>query len=245
MNRDFVTQLKRSLMWQFLREKVDYGLNFAERGFQTVMLDNVSLLATKMGLNVYLAEALAICRAGFFVGFGNQGFDVFYQIFKENGFDTPVEDLAFNFIVYDMYQSFMTCPEEFKPYLKHLFSSTPLECDIEEVKLVTMCYNAMNKIKFAKNISHQEFLNVEKKIFKLFETEFLKENKVIDLNYDNLLPQGINLNKIMTDEHKKMLVENIVTSLEDFNKKNEITNKILYNFFLEIIEVGYYDVILK
>ena len=86
------------------------------------MLDNESMLAYKMKLNEDLAMALAICKAGFFVGYGNQGFDVFYQIFKENGFSKEVNDLACDFVLYDMIESFIKCPEEFKPYLKMLFS---------------------------------------------------------------------------------------------------------------------------
>ena len=145
--KDLKKKLQRSLMWQFLREKSEYGSNMSERGFQQICVDNAGMLAYKLGLNDALVESLAICKGSYFPIYGKAGKIAIQEYLEGKGVNKTDNELGLNFVKYDMKESGMSYSHEFESYLKELFSDNAKNSSKPEVRIVAICYELMELIK--------------------------------------------------------------------------------------------------
>ena len=219
--KDFKRKLQRSLMWQFLREKSEYGSKMSERGFQQICVDNAGILAYKLGLNDALAESLAICKGSYFPVYGKAGKNAVHEYLESKNANKTDNELGYEFVKYDMIESFMSCPKEFDDYLKELFSDNAKTSSVPEVRIAAICYELMELIKPAMSISHSKFLEIEKETFKELEKQCLEKGDVVQIKefpeIENIaIPTKIEL----SDSDKKIVFKELddLTSKNDFNQ---------------------------
>ena len=228
---DFKRRLQRSLMWQYLREKSEYGSKMSERGFQQICVDNAGLLAFKLGLDAYLAESLAICKGAYFPVYGKAGKMAIQQYLESKGVHKNNNELGYDFVKYDMIESGISCPKEFDGYLKELFSDNAKNSIIPEVKIVAICHELMEMIKPSMNISHSKFLELEKEVFKELEKQSLEKGEPVQIKeFFEIKNLTVPVCKILSTEDKEVVFKELdyLTSRYDFNKA-----------VLEFIETGY------
>ena len=88
-------------MWQYLREKSEYGSKMSERGFQQICADNAGILAYKLGLNDALAESLAICKGSYFPVYGKAGKNAVHEYLESKNANKTDNELGYEFVKYD------------------------------------------------------------------------------------------------------------------------------------------------
>ena len=229
--KEFKRKLQRSLMWQYLREKSEYGTSLSERGFQQICVDNAGMLAYKLGLNDALAESLAICKGSFFPVYGKAGKNIIQEYIESKGIVKQDNELGYEFVKYDMRESGISCPKEFDEYLKELFSNNAKTSTIPEVRIASICYELMEIIKPAMSISHAKFLELEKETFKELEKQCLEKGEPVELKEFSEIEKFADLTKTnLSDDDKKI----VFNELDYLTSRNEFTKSIL-----EFIETGY------
>lgn len=229
--KDFKRKLQRSLMWQYLREKSEYGSKMSERGFQQICADNAGMLAYKLGLNDALAESLAICKGSYFPVYGKAGKNAVHEYLESKNANKTDNELGYNFVKYDMRESCILCPKEFDDYLKELFSDNAKNSSVLEVRIATICYELMELIKPAMSISHSKFLEVEKATFKELEKQCLEKGDVVQIKeFPEIENIVVPINLKLSESDKEIVFKELdyLTSKNDFNKA-----------VLEFIETGY------
>ena len=228
---DFKRALQRSLMWQYLREKSEYGSNMSERGFQQICADNAGMLAFKLGLNEYLAESLTICKGSYFPAYGKAGMIAIQEYLKEKGVNITDNELGYNFVKYDMKESFMRCPKEFDDYLKELFSDDAKNSKVPEVRIAAICHELMEIIKPAMNISHTKFLEIENEVFKELEKQCIEKGEPVQIQeFPEMEKLAVQTIDRLNDNDKKIVFK----QLDDFTSNNDFNEAVL-----EFIETGY------
>lgn len=229
--KEFKRKLQRSLMWQYLREKSEYGSKMSERGFQQICVDNAGMLAYKLGLNDALAESLAICKGSYFPIYGKAGKLAIQEYLKSKGVNKTDNELGFDFVKYDMKESGISCPKEFDDYLKELFSENAKNSNIPEVRIATISYELMELIKPAMNISHSKFLEFEKETFKELEKQCFEAGEPVQIKeFPEIEKLGVSIISKLSDSDKEVVFK----ELDDLTSKNDFNEAVL-----EFIETGY------
>lgn len=230
--RELEKELKNSLAWRFLQEKYEYGLPFAERGFQTVVVDNVKRIAERvLDLDPCLAACLAMYKGMFFCGYGKAGFNAVKEFMANHNIQISDSELFKKFIEYNDKESFMDTEEfmtdDFCKMVESVFSEDALKSDVEEVKLAYICHEMMDKVKPAMKISHQYWSDLEYKCADLLKSECEKHNKVVDVCVDDIVPPTLKIKTQLKEKHKTQFFEFLEYMMEREKHKNDSVTAIL------------------
>jgi len=229
---DLKKKLSRSLMWQYLQEKSEYGSNKSERGFQTICVDNAGMLADKLNLNTDLAQSLSICIGSYFPAYGEAGKNAIKEYLESKGINMTDNELGNAFVRYDMGESGIHCTEEFANYLNELFSENATSSDVPEVRIAAICHELMDCIKPVAEESHSKFNELETTVYRTLEKQCLDAGKPVQIKE---LPQLKNFKKFKKVNLSKLDKEIVFKEL----KNSEATNESIGNAVCEFIETGY------
>lgn len=226
------TRQKWNLGWQYLGEKQEYQSNKYERSFSSIILDNVSILATKLNLNSDLCEFLTIIKCSFFPAYGKAGFNAIQSFLKERNISISFIDLAIAYTKHDFSESGNSSYEVVIDLLPELFNDETTESSIKEIKLVKTCYKLIEKIKPIAFTDLTKFYEVEEQTFKRLTEQSIEKNEPTWLTEFDLLNVPT-INEFLSSDDEEFYLNSIKESIDEDN--------FLYSL-LDFILVGYLDI---
>ena len=213
--KEFLKKLKRCLGWQYLQEKSEYGFSASERGFMTVALDNASILADELGLDEDLAQVFALLRGIFFPPYGQAGLRAVMEYIKEHGYAFTEQQLAVEYVLYDVRDSGIHFPENLLPCLEELFSEKALSSENAELRLGAICYQMAQRVKPFSLRSQECYAQKEEECFQRLKAECLQRGEPVWLEeFDHLDSPCVATQ--LSEEEKRLVFDNI-----DFYIKSE------------------------
>ena len=205
-NKDYknlLNGLKRSLSWQYLREKSEYKTSFSEQGFLTLVVDNVDILATDLNLNGDLASSFAIIYGIFFCRYGKAGLNAVMEYVKERNLELTARQLAVKHSYYNSWESGIHMPDEVKENIEQLFSENAINSEIPEISLAVICYKHIEKIKSYATESFSKFSDMESETFKMLKSACISAGKPVWVDeFDEIIAPPIETKLSASDKER-------------------------------------------
>lgn len=223
-----INRQKWNLGWQYLAEKNEYESNKIERSFSSIVLDNVSILSTKLNLNSYLCEYLTLIKCSFFPALGKAGIKTIMKYLENKNINISKTELAVKYTEHDFTESGNTVKKEIYELLPSLFNDE-INTDVLELNLVNICYRLIEKIKPIGFIDMNKFYDLEEQTFKRL-TEICLSNNLPTWSTEFDLLNIPKINDTFSPNDEKFYLDSLEESINEDDFMHSILDFILVGY---------------
>jgi len=182
---DFCESARFNMSWTALKFSHTYGTSVSAKTFFTLLVDEASLLASKLSLNHKLCEALAYAYAFSFCNGGDAGWRAIDECLREQGFNVDLTELKISVIEARLRGVNKKPPEELYGYARELFGEG---ASLPEIAAVKECYRILKALEPVAATDLELYYSLEEKAIAEIQAGYGEKGAIIQVELAKYIP---------------------------------------------------------